>query len=82
VIQLLKEADKIIESPDGNIHLFALPPAAITGIILGHRMKPKYRAAIIELVKDEARYGHVSLYETVLSEISYDVEIRPITVTS
>lgn len=78
VMRFLEEADKIDPNPDGDIHLFTLPPAAVTGVILGHRMKPECRSAIIELLKDDERYGHVSLSETVLSETSYDVEIRPI----
>lgn len=78
VLKPLRDADKIIENPTGNIHLYALPPACVTGIILGHRMTPENRNEIIELVRGDSKYRHISLSETLLSETSYDVDIKPI----
>jgi hypothetical protein len=79
MLKALKDANKIIELPGGNIHLYSLPPESITGVVLGHRMKPKDRDEIIALIKGDARYDHVTLSETALSETSYDVEIKPVT---
>jgi hypothetical protein len=79
MLKSLKDADEIIESPDGNIYLYSLPSDCIASVILGHRMKSEDRNEIIALIRGDARYGQVTLSETALSETSYDVEIRPIT---
>lgn len=79
MIKPLKEANKIIKNPAGNIHLFALPSTCITGVIFGHKMNPDVRREIIELLTSNEKYEHhVNLLETVLSERSYDIELKPV----
>jgi uncharacterized protein Usg len=78
MIKPLAEADKIIENPAGNIHLFTLPSSCMIGLILGHKMNPDKRHELLELVKADERYRHLSLSESLLDQTSYDIEIGPL----
>jgi hypothetical protein len=50
----------------GEVHLVALPPSCITGIILGARMPEETRDELCALVTSDPRYAHVTVRDAVL----------------
>lgn len=75
VVQHLKTADKVIDNPAANIHLFQLPAACIKGIVLGCQMPDENRQKVREFLRADGRYEHTTLSVTCMSASSYDLEI-------
>lgn len=63
----LDESSQKLETEVGSIHLFELPPACVTGLILGSRMSSADREPILELLVGEERYSHVAVRQAELS---------------
>ena len=78
MIKPLKKADRIIELAEGNVHLFALPPVSITGLILGEKMRSETRASIINTVAKDDGYSHLTISEAVSDNTAYAMKIRKI----
>lgn len=78
MVKSLKDATKVIENTEGNIHLYSLPPTCITGIILGQKMTANARSEIIEFVGNDNRYSHAAISEALSSGRDYKIEIVPI----
>ena len=78
MIKGLKQADSVIENPSGNIYLFAIPPACIVSVILGERMLADTRQQIIEFLKTDKRYPHVTLFQAKSSTAKFAIEMRPV----
>ena len=78
MIKELKEADKILQMPTGNVYLFSIPPSCIVSVILGERMVPETRQQVIEFLRTDKRYTHVSLSQARSSTNKFAIEIRPI----
>jgi len=79
MLRPLKDASNIIESKDGNIHLFELPASCVSGVILGERMNSDMRSQVIELMTRDERYRHASVFETRFSDREFRIEIVPLT---
>ncbi|SRR6266487_4410474 len=78
MIKGLKQADRVIENPVGNIYLFAIPPACIASVILGQRMVLETRQHVIEFMSSDKRYEHVTLFQAKSSSDEFAIEIEPI----
>ena len=75
LVRALQHADKKLE---GNICLFKLPEACVTGVILGLNMKAEPRAKILDLLKNDGRYTHVNLFEASPNYQEDHVNINPV----
>jgi hypothetical protein len=75
IMKKLEDADEIVDLPSGRIHLFALPPACIKGIIFGCRMGADKRQEICQLVKCDDRYQHVKLAEVEMDARGFGLNI-------
>jgi len=78
MIKGLKQADKILQNPNGNVYLFSIPPSCILSVILGQRMVPEIRQQVIEFVRTDKRYAHVSLFQARSSPDKFAIEIQPL----
>ncbi len=80
MLKPLDKANKMIETPTGNVLLFSLPSGCVTGVILGERMTAETRRQVVELVKTDQRYKHVTLFEARASNKTFTIELRPLEV--
>jgi len=78
MIKGLKQADKILEIPTGNVCLFSIPPSCTVSVILGQRMVPETRQHVIEFVRTDKRYTHVNLFQAKSSTDKFAIEIQPL----
>jgi hypothetical protein len=76
MIKVLKQATKVIEHPEGNIHLFAFPPGCVSGVILGQKMRDEHRKATVDFIRNDERYKHVIIFEAESSSTSYALSIK------
>lgn len=74
LVHLLKKSHKVLVTPDGNkIHLFKLPPDCVIGIILGLRMNQANKQTVVDFLKSDPRYSHVTIYEIKQDEKTFDL---------
>lgn len=59
-----------------DIHLFKIPPDAITAVILGVAMKPGLRKEITGLISRSAALSNIKIIEATLSNKSYQLSIN------
>ena len=78
MIKGLKQADRVLQDPIGNVYLFSIPPACIVSVILGERMVSDRRQQIIEFLKTDKRYPHVTLFQARSSAQKFTIELHPI----
>ncbi len=78
MIKGLKRADRILENPTGSVYLFSIPASCISSVILGQRMVSEIRQQVIELVRTDKRYTHVSLFQARSSTDKFAIEIQPL----
>ncbi len=77
MLRPLKEADRIIESKEGNIHLFTIDPMCITGVIFGCQMSRSKKQEIIKILNDDKVYSQVKKYQALRKERGYGLDIVP-----
>ena len=58
------------------IYLFRFPSEALREVILGYKMLKEHREAILRIVPE--KYPNAKLYQTVLNESEYDLDVVPI----
>ena len=75
ILAPVSEAAETLNTLDGPVYLFPLPSDCVREVILGARSAPKVEAALAELVKADARYGHLRLKRVVLNDISGRLQI-------
>jgi hypothetical protein len=75
ILASVSEATETVITPDGPVHLFPLPSECVREVILGARSAPALEAALAELVKLDARYGHLRLKRAALNDISGRLQI-------
>ena len=75
MVRALKEATKVIENPAGNIYLFDSPPTSITGIIFGCQMSNECRAEIMDFIKGDERYKHLTFAAVVQDKKTFAFKI-------
>jgi hypothetical protein len=76
MIKGLKQADKNLQIPTGNVYLFSIPPSCIVSVILGQRMVPETRQQVIDFVRTDKRYTHVCLFQARSSTDKFAIEIQ------
>lgn len=69
----LSQASTIIGEGPLAIHLFNVPPQAITGVIFGCRASNSLKREISTLVKFTANHRHISLQESRISQSEYKI---------
>ncbi len=57
---------------------FSIPPSCIVSVILGQRMVSETRQQVIEFVRTDKRYTHVSLFQARSSTNKFAIEIQPL----
>ena len=75
----LTDAHKMIintESPD--VHLFKLPPECIKGVILGCHSSMELTNKILELRRDDPKFGHLQILKARTSQTDYCLEMNEI----
>jgi hypothetical protein len=70
----LQAADLVLGSAPNEIHLFNIPPAAISGVILGARSSDVLKDSVRALQRD-VRYRHLRIQRAVLDDRSQQIEI-------
>jgi hypothetical protein len=60
-----------------DLCLYNFPPESVKEVILGYRMPPDKRKEIVDLVK--RKYPHTALFQAMLSETKFDLDIVPYT---
>jgi hypothetical protein len=70
----LDDADRPHEA-NGRVHLFAFPPSALTGVILGARCEDATRAAVEKIVQSDPELDHVSVRMARISATHFEVLI-------
>ncbi len=78
MIKGLKQADKNLKLPIGNVYLFSIPPSCIVSVFLGERMVPETRQQAIEFVRTDKRYTHVSLFQARSSIDKFAIDLEPL----
>jgi len=75
----LPKASRTISRGDGeDIHLFTLPPSAITGVILGAKAKQDFKVEIKELIGSRKDLEHIEVGEMALDEKAFKLVHNPI----
>lgn len=78
MIKGLKQADRILQIPTGDVYLFSIPPGCIVSVILGQRMISETSQQVIEFVRTDKRYTHVSLFQARSRTDKFAIEIQPL----
>ncbi len=78
MIKGLKQATKTVQAPTGNVHLFSVPPACIVSVVLGQRMVLETRRQVVEFIRTDKSYTHVTLFQAKSSSDKFTIEIQPI----
>ena len=68
MIVALRNCQKVIASQQDDICLCELPRSCITGIILGCRMSNENKERILNVLRNDNEYGHVSLRQAEMDE--------------
>ena len=79
MIVALKNCQNVIASEQDDIYLFELPKSCITGIILGCRMSTEDKERILNDLRNDDEYRHVSLRQAEMDEKEFRlrfIEIR------
>lgn len=56
----------VIPAENGDVHLFDLPPEAVSGVIVGAKASASLRNDVTALLASDARYRHVTLHAATL----------------
>jgi hypothetical protein len=80
MIVALRNCQNVIASQQDDICLFELPKSCITGIILGCRMSTEHKEAILNVLRNDDEYRHVSIRQAEMDEKEFRlrfIELRP-----
>lgn len=77
VLRFLYQPNKTIPHSEGDIHLFAFPPACVKGVIFGCRMPVALKKEMTEFLASDGRYSHVRRYQAVQNERRFELDIVP-----
>ena len=78
----LRGCQSVIASQQGDIYLFELPKSCITGIILGCRMSGQNKERILNALRNDEGYNHVSLRQAEMDEKEFRLSITDISLTA
>jgi hypothetical protein len=74
MLNLLSTADHV---PIPGVHLFDIPPQAISAIILGCRSSEKLACEVSKILKESPELSHVELRKAELQDRDYALDIKP-----
>lgn len=77
IIKPLGAAKKVLPHSTYPRHLFALPPSAIRGVIVGLAVVHTARMELFELLA-QPHLKHITVYQTALSRDHYVLEVHPL----
>jgi len=78
ILAMPQKASRTIKvAGDCDICLFEFPPECVKEVILGYQMPADKKQAIVDLV--QRKYPHAALFQAMLNEDSYDLDIVPYT---
>ena len=72
----LRDATRSLKFGGDTVHLFAFPPEALRGIILGAYATPAVEASIRNLLNDRSELRHVRLSRAVLDFTARSVNVQ------
>jgi hypothetical protein len=75
MIVALKNFQNVIASQQDEIYLFELPKNCITGIILGCRMSTEHKERILNVLRNDDEYRHVSLRQAEMDEKEFRLRV-------
>lgn len=73
LVDFSRFAHDVVREAGQEIHLVAIPPSCITGVILGARMADEIRDEVCAFVASEPRYSHVTVRCAELDPTRFDV---------
>lgn len=74
LVAFLHSAHKVEERSPYNVHLYSVPFDAFSELIVGHRATDAFK----QEVADAAKALNIPAYETKVSDLSFDVERKPL----
>ena len=77
IMRPLQDAAEVIQLDGDAIHLFSFPPDCVTGIVFGCRMLADVKKEMTEYLSNEESYSHVKMYNSVLDEREFKLNIVP-----
>jgi hypothetical protein len=78
MIVALKKCRNVIASQQDDIFLFELPKSCITGIVLGCRMSTENRERILNLLRHDDEFRHVSARQAEMDEKEFRLHFNKI----
>jgi hypothetical protein len=66
VFQLLEKSDQKLQTGNGVIYLFNLPPESIKGVVMGCRMEKNKRKVLIDVIRSNRSLENVDIREAAL----------------
>jgi len=73
----LSTSDRRIDGGDTPVHLFALPPECVCGVILGCRTTASQRWEMAQFLTEDRRYRHVTMREARLDPEAFRLHLDP-----
>jgi len=78
MIKGLKQAERVLENPMGNVYLFSIPAACIVSVMLGQRMALETKQRLIDFLRTDERYTHVNVFQAKSTSDKFTIEIQPL----
>jgi hypothetical protein len=75
----LVDADQVVEASSNKIHLYRLPPSAISGVVLGARASEQTTEAVRQAVGGNPELAHVRIRSCAADEAEFVLRISPAT---
>jgi len=75
----LEAADLVADTTAGQVHLFNLPPSAVTEVILGAMASDAFVSSVQELLSQSEHYDHVYVGRAELDDRAGDIRIMRVT---
>ncbi len=76
----LRKCHNVVASQQDDIYLFELPKSCITGIILGCRMSSEDKERIVDVLRNDDQYRHVSLRQAEMDEKEFRLRFTSLTI--
>jgi hypothetical protein len=78
IMRPLEDSESVIESQSLPVHLFRYPSAALQEIILGARMSPATRNALLEVIVAQPTLQHVAIKQAFIDQQTYRIGMADI----
>jgi len=78
ILKSLSDADVAFEEKTKSIHLFSIPPEAISGIILGARANKNNYLSLKEIINSDKTLGHITLKRILADSTHYHLLVSDV----